>query len=178
MARIMAEASLSRRLSAPRSVDNQDKLVGELEPQSFKRVAGAVLEVISKVQYSLEFFKDSDGVMAIEGHCQTQVVMTCERCLGEVKLDVEGEFQLGLVYSDDQAKHLPKHYEPALMDEHGNINPWEIIEDELLLALPMYANHPDDECVIKQPDSPELNEESAEEVDRPFDVLKQLKKPS
>jgi uncharacterized protein len=75
----------------------------------------------------------------------------------------------------EKAKHLPKHYEPAIMDHNGNIDPWELVEDELILALPMFAYHVNGECEIKQPKADTEQVEVTEKDDNPFAVLQQLK---
>lgn len=176
IARTMAEASLPKRLDAQKMIDNEQVLTGSVESSGFERLADAVESVIKPIDYRFAFNRDIEGTRVIDGTCATQVSMVCQRCLKPVELDILGEFQLGLAFSDDEAKHLPKRYEPALMDENGNIDPWELLEDELLLALPMFANHADGECAFKQPEAEvEQIDEAASKKDNPFDVLKQLK---
>ena len=72
--------------------------------------------------------------------------MECQRCLGDVRFEISAEFRLGLVFNDDQAKALPKRLEPVELDEEGRLDLWDVIEDELLLNLPDFPMHPQDEC--------------------------------
>ena len=176
MSRTMAEASLPKRLDAQKMIDNEQVLTGSVDGSGLKRIADVVESIIAPVDYRFSFGRDVEGIKIIDGTCSTKVIMICERCLNHVELDTLGEFQLGLAFSDEEAKHLPKRYEPALMDQNGNIDPWELLEDELLLALPMFANHADGECAFKQPEAEvEQVDEVASKKENPFDVLKQLK---
>ncbi|MBL4882199.1 MAG: DUF177 domain-containing protein [Oleispira sp.] len=171
----MAEVALPRRLDAIRSVDHETILSGSLDVDLFKRFQEAVEDVNGPVDYKLAFQRDVENHMFIDGECSTRATMVCQRCLDAVVVVVQGKFQIGLAFSDEKAKHLPKHYEPAIMDHNGNIDPWELVEDELILALPMFAYHADGECEIKQPKAETEQVEVTEKDDNPFAVLQQLK---
>ena len=175
MARTMANASLSKRLDAKNFVEIEKVLTGSVDVIGFDRFQDAVESVVAPIKYRLAFQTDAEGYRMIEGSCSTKITTQCQRCLDIVELGVEGEFQIGLAYSDEEAKHLPKHYEPALMDSNGNIDPCELLEDELILALPMFATHEQGVCKIKQPVAETEQIEVASKRDNPFDVLKQFK---
>ncbi len=175
MSPTMAEAALPKRLDAIRFVDNETVLSGSLDVNLFERFQEAVEGVNGPVAYKLAFQRDAEDHMIIDGKCSTKATMVCQRCLDAVVLEVRGEFQLGLAFSDEKAKHLPKQYEPAIMDHNGNIDPWELVEDELILALPMFAYHADGQCEIKQPKADTEQVEVTEKDDNPFAVLQQLK---
>lgn len=176
IARTMAEASLPKRLDARRLADDNEELKGSVDGQKLQRIVEAVESIQTAVGYHMVFGRDAEGVRNVTGKCSVRVDMTCQRCLESVALDVEGNFCVGLVYSDEEARHLPKRFEPALMDQNGNIDPLEILEDELLLALPMFANHADGECTLKQPDAvTEEIESDSSGKENPFEVLRQLK---
>jgi uncharacterized protein len=171
----MAEAALPKRLDAIRFVDNETVLSSSLDVNLFKRFQEAVEDVNGPVDFKLAFQRDAEDHMFIDGECSTKATMVCQRCLDAVVLEVRGEFQIGLAFSDEKAKHLPKQYEPAIMDHNGNIDSFELVEDELILALPMFAYHADGECVIKQPEADTEQVEVTERKDNPFAVLQQLK---
>ena len=65
--------------------------------------------------------------------------------------------------------------EPVELDEEGRLYLWDVIEDELLLNLPDFPMHPQDECQALKIEPQE--DIAAEEPQRsnPFDVLAQLK---
>ena len=83
--------------------------------------------------------------------------------------------RLGLIRQERDEAGLPPDCEPLLVAEDGRLNPADVIEDELLLALPLIPVNPDsslpDEVTGHDPDSAgEGHSES------PFAVLRELKK--
>lgn len=176
----MTQASLSRRLEASRYVAEEQQISGSIAigEDDFERFKQAIEGVAAPVEYQFKFYRDVEGHAVLKGKCATSVIMICERCLDKVTLAIAGKFQLGLAYSDEQAKHLPKSYEPALMDEKGNLDPWELLEDELILALPMFANHAESECKMTQLQAepePEPEVDPGSKKENPFAVLATLK---
>ena len=80
----------------------------------------------------------------------------------EVGLDIE-----------ERAKQLPKSMDPVILGE-GQADLYTIIEDELLLNLPMVSYHKED-CIEQTSFGEDNTEESAESSSNPFQVLEQLK---
>lgn len=172
----MAEAQLPRRVDALKSVDNNQRFNAEIDSSKLSRLREAVENCSAPVHCEIEFTRDRDDNRVVTGHCDTRVVMICQRCLGEVSLNIESSFQLGLVFTDEQARQLPKRLEPAEMDEHGQLDLWTVMEDEALLALPAFPTHKEGECQLLQtpergPDATDSDEKRA----NPFDVLAKLK---
>lgn len=81
----------------------------------------------------------------VSGRVQATVVMRCERCLGAVEVPLAGEFALAVVESEPAADRLPAEEEPVLA-ERGRLGVHALLEDELLLALPIVARHADTAC--------------------------------
>jgi uncharacterized protein len=81
---------------------------------------------------------------------------------------VEAHTKLGMVSSLDEAALLPEAYEPLLViDRQLRIK--EIIEDELLLAIPFTPRHA--ECRIVNP----IDQPPMRDTNNPFSVLADLK---
>ena len=45
---------------------------------------------------------------------------------------------------------LPDVYEPVEVDDHGEINLFQTLEDELILSLPIVALHAEEDCKQKR----------------------------
>lgn len=71
---------------------------------------------------------------------------------------------------------LPEAYEPAQVDENGEINLVELIEDEMILELPQVAMHDDANCNVGSANISFGEIPVADERPNPFAVLKNLKK--
>lgn len=176
MSRTMAEARLPQRVDAAKLVEVNQRFTADIDSKELSRLSDAVESCDAPVSCDIEFDRDEERNRILTGSCKTQVVMICQRCLGPVTIPVESDFQLGLVFDDEQAKQLPRRLEPVELDEDARLDLWETLEDEVLLALPSFPTHPESECQIKQP-TPETTATDDSDVKRPnpFDVLAQLK---
>ncbi|GAA3934702.1 DUF177 domain-containing protein [Litoribacillus peritrichatus] len=148
-------------------------LEGEISADSFKRIAEVATITASGVRVSLKFFSDEDRFRVIAGTIATEVDLDCQRCLTPVGVKVESQFEVAIVASDESAKDLPSYYEPVIVEE-DNLDLVPLIEEELLLALPMYAYH--DQCDVKMSyGDAEDTAEVEEPTPNPFQVLANLK---
>ena len=119
-----------------------------------------------------------DKLRYLTGSVSCQLNITCQRCLETMELTVKSEFKLGLISNEAQADNLPEGYEPFLVGEDKTSIP-EILEDELLLAMPLVAMHDYDcsEYLQEQEKrrTAEAELEAQEKVkNNPFSALKDL----
>lgn len=175
MSRTMAEAQLPKRVDAVKLVDNNQQLNANIDSKNLTRLNEAVVRCNEPVHCEIQFERDQDKNRLLTGSCNTNVVMICQRCLGEVSLPVTSRFQLGLVFDDDQARQLPKRLEPVELDENGQLDLWVVMEDEVLLALPAFPMHTHGECQLEQTEPEPDYTDSDEKRPNPFDVLAKLK---
>ncbi len=82
---------------------------------------------------------------------------------------VDKTVSLRPVLDDEQAKLLESEYEPVIVQDQ-RISLLEMIEDEIILALPTVAKHEKSECPVIIPDSEEVDT-VVEKGPSPFDVL-------
>ena len=89
---------------------------------------------------------------------------------------IDSTVQLAIIESQEEAELLPSEYEPLVIG-HEPLYLQDLIEDELLLALPIVPMHPKDQCPAGeqeyQADEPDEQEEAAK--DNPFAALADLK---
>lgn len=96
-------------------------------------------------QIDLQFGRDSRGYRTISGSITMNVSLICQRCNQLLTLRLSIEPLLALVRNDAQAKSLPDDYEPCIVE--GDFFPIaDLVEEELLLALPMVPKHDDVQC--------------------------------
>lgn len=170
----MADANIPCRVDALKLVDINQEFDGFIESQKLPRLMAAVVGAEPKVWVRASFARDAENYRTIEGECRLTVTMTCQRCLGDVEITLEGKFKAGLVFDDEQAKQLPRRLEPVEVSADEHLRLWDVIEDELLLSLPEFPSHDFGTCeAVKH----NLKQEVEETVERenPFDVLAQLK---
>jgi uncharacterized protein len=154
-------------------------LKGEYSLAELDRMQDLLLDRSGEVTVSLEFGIDAEGIRYMKGRLQAVVALECQRCLQAMQAPIDANFALGLVRKDDAAEKLPSHYEPLLVESDA-LFLRDIIEDELLLALPLVAKHDESQCIdVNQQAADAMqhnNDDSGESTKgNPFAVLAALK---
>jgi uncharacterized protein len=102
---------------------------------------------------------------------QAGLELRCERCLEPVNKHIESAFRFGLITSENEADSLPKEFEPLLAPDY-ELSLLELVEDEILLSLPIVARH-DEECseILQQHKD---DDRVQQDTYKPFAALKDL----
>jgi uncharacterized protein len=120
------------------------------------RLADALADSAGECHYALEFGRDEFDVGFLEIRIEAGLPLTCQRTLERFVLPVSTVQRLGLVRDEADEAALPPEYEPVLLDNDGQLRPLELIEDELILALPLVPVKPGTEAVETEvPPTPE-----------------------
>lgn len=140
------------------------RLQGWLPLNEMSRLTARLASSEGRAEGYLQFGVDADQTHFIRGRIKASLSLICQRCLGQMQFPVDIEVSLGIIGADEDAGRLAGIYEPLLLaTATGDLT--EIIEDELLLALPILELHPPGDCVrgaqdelivhAQQPPSPE-----------------------
>lgn len=150
-------------------------LEGQLELAGMKRLAGYLHAAEGLVDTSLSFGVDESGLRYLEGRLRAVLEVICQRCMEPMRVPVNHAFVLGLVSSEHEADRLPDGYEPLLVDSNRMLLS-DIVEDELILAIPIVPMHSPAECPAGSPANAGRKEAVADEPrESPFAVLAGLK---
>jgi uncharacterized protein len=116
---------------------------------------------------ALQAEREIGGRVVLSGTIRASVEMTCQRCLSGVELEVLAEPRLVWVKTEAEMEALPPEYDP-LLSADGRIAVPELVEDELLLALPLVPRHTGKACryippaaVVSVPEPEEENTKNA-----------------
>jgi uncharacterized protein len=122
----------------------------------------------SSVILKFEFLRDESNSPLIDGQLETSLVLECQRCLGSLEKHVVQDFRLMIDASDELVQESSLD---TLYSDDGCIDIVEVVEDELILGIPLVIMHEDELCneYLKISDPSEVVD------DNPFSVLKQLK---
>lgn len=150
---------------------------GTLPIASMARLRELLASPEGSVEYALEFGRDSFGISYIDVHAKADLTVICQRSLEPFVLPLVVQARLGLIKLERDEAGLSPDCEPLLVPEDGRLNPADVIEDEMLLALPLVPINPDSSV----PDevsghAPEEDFSSDERSENPFAVLRELKK--
>ena len=150
---------------------------GTLPIATMSRLCGALADSGGVVKFELDFGRDSFGTDYVDVHAEASLTLICQRTLEPFALPVTVHTRLGLIRQERDEAALPPDCEPLLVAADGRLNPADVIEDELLLVLPLVPVNPDsslpDEVTGHQPEDEATGEGRSE---NPFAVLRELKK--
>jgi uncharacterized protein len=123
----------------------------------------------------LHFGVDEQGLTYLKGHVEAKVGLQCQRCLEQFMYEIISDFALGIIKTLDEEKSLPELYEPAVVNDDGQLALRELIEDELILNLPIIPRHETEQCKVQLPLADAGWKEVESGRENPFQVLKTLK---
>lgn len=141
--------------------------------EDMPRIVEAALE-IKRSDVDVTFDRDEQGRPEITGALDFELLLECQRCLEPMTLNISKQFKLAIVWDEAQAKALPKNIDPWIVGE-GEADLAAIIEEEILLALPVVAKHSEDCLSSDLLSSGDDEEVELEEKQNPFGVLASLK---
>ena len=140
-----------RNVACPKTVDPwylaevEAVLTATAQLTCMPRLKVSLAEPAGTAHFVLRFKKES-GFALIHGAIETSLPLICQRCMQAMVQDIDTHFSLRPVHTNAEALRLPKHCEPLVT--HGRavniVN--DIIEEELLLCLPLVPLHPPVQC--------------------------------
>lgn len=140
---------------------------------SFPRLCEGLTQTEGVVRVRCRFERDAQHVAWLRGELETAVTLTCQRCMEDMVLPVAVTVELALVHDEDYAERLADDADYLVAPEQGLVLA-DILEDELLLAIPYIPAHEDCDLGVRSVEA------APAEVHRenPFQVLAALKKPA
>lgn len=153
-----------------RLVERRAQVRGRLELASLRRLVAACGPQRGTVSASLAFGRDAADRPMLVTRLEAGVTMPCNRCLEPYVQEVCESTSLVLVETEAQAADVEAPYEP-LVTGGERVDVAALIEEGLLLALPIVAMHADARC------APHVQRETAPGGGRrrPFAALGALK---
>jgi uncharacterized protein len=125
--------------------------------------------------FRADFGHDSQGTVTVELWVEAELPLTCQRSLRAYLEPVKRHSLLAVVESVEEQELLPEDYEPVLV-EQGHMALLDVVEDELLLAVPQVPRNPEVAKVDLSTDGAAPAEPAAEPTRRPFEGLAGLLK--
>ncbi|MBU2863310.1 YceD family protein [Reinekea marina] len=171
----MSNFELPEHVNPYQLADRETNLEGVISGSRLERLADATAGEPSEAHATLRFFRDESNRRVIAGQVNGVAKVQCQRCLNAFGYKLSGEFQLALVYNEEMSKGLPAHLDALLLLPDEAMDVADVIEEELLLCLPIHAKHPAGECRIETQFGEVGEEQETEKTPNPFDVLKDLK---
>jgi uncharacterized protein len=171
----MLNAPIPPHVDPRKLADRGATLEGEVSLASLLRLCDPLADTSGSVRAKFSFGRDEQKAVVIRSVIDVEVKMVCQRCLELVALPIHSECEYAVVKEGTAIELQPKGYDVLEMGEEP-LDLLALVEDELLLALPIVPTHNTNFC--QQPAGLDEPESSEDEVTRsnPFSVLAQLKR--
>lgn len=151
------------------------ELSGPIPLKQMRRLLPLLVDASGVVSVVLNFDIDELGVPYVRGRIVAELNIICQRCLETLRLPVDQDIVLAWVRNEQEAERLPIRYESYLVEQNPlMLN--DVIEDELLLALPQVPMHEETDCPASKWLEAQAKAELAEDdSENPFSILAKLK---
>lgn len=174
----MSDKFIPEHIDPFRYAEQRLSFSGCVKLSDMQRLSANLRSNTDSVAVNLHFGVDEQGIRFLRGHLKTSLTLQCQRCMDPFSYEIIADFVLGVVSTLDEANALPEHYEPALAKE-GSLALRELIEDELILNLPIIPRHEPDACKVQLPlvqsGWGQGKSDTNNSTTNPFHVLKSLK---
>ncbi len=156
-----------------------ERLEGTWPVADLERLAASVVtgtgtgDVTWQAEGELRPVRGGAGEVWLHVQADTSLMLECQRCLGPVAADVHAERSFLFVHGEEAAAALDSDHEDDVLALTRSLDLRSLVEDELLLALPLVPRH--EVCPEPLPAGSE-EELVDEEKPNPFAVLASLKR--
>ena len=144
---VLMSTSLPDAVDVVRMVSGRRSFEGELPLARFARLRESLVGSDGQCQYRLEFGTDALGIQFLQINAAATVMLQCQRTLETFPLALVVEQRLGFIRREADEAGLPDNYEPMLLPDDRQLHLADLIEDELILALPLVPTRDDGEQV-------------------------------
>ena len=140
-------------MSAPALIDGFEfaragqELRGSLDIDAFKRLDDVLFDSEGSVDYEVKGERDVRNRPQLAVTVSGTLHLQCQRCLGSLDYEVGVESTLLLVERDaPYDEELDDPEAPDMIEANPELDVLVLIEDEILLSLPLAPRHPDGAC--------------------------------
>lgn len=137
---------MPRRFSPWNLVERNASLVGELNLESLTRLQSAATSLEDGFRYEISGEKDILGNPSLVIRLFGQVNLPCERCLESMPVNVDCNSNLQLKTQVQAATRSAEHEltddcDVLICERDEKLDAFELLQDEILLALPLVPAH-------------------------------------
>jgi uncharacterized protein len=139
-------AGIPLRVKASQAVTRREAFAGSLPLAKLPRLAATLAEPSGNLQVELQATRDEEGQDWLHGEIRGRLPLTCQRGLHPFDWNCDVALSLALVGSETEEQKLLKDSESYLV-QADELPLRDLVEDEVLLALPMTPRCDDPDCV-------------------------------
>jgi uncharacterized protein len=172
------------RLDVRSFAQNAAQLEGEISLSKLERLAQDLSQLDGDLALKTVHWQASGESIAVTGgvaqswlhlSLQAQIPLQCQRCLQGMAHSIDAEHSFRFVKDEDEANAQDDDAEEDLLVASKQFNLLELIEDELVMALPYVPTHDVCPVPVKLQSSSEEYEAALNEKPKAFAALGELK---
>ncbi len=137
------QGRLAKTYRLSRELEQHASFSGSIRLNDLPRLSTLVEPDDAEIEVSFEFTSAALEHPAIAGHYKARLTAQCQRCLEPVGVDLDEDFELLIDATDEDVAALQVD---TVYSTDGLVNVFEVIEDELILSLPIIVMHEDASC--------------------------------
>lgn len=172
----MLNDSLPKYFDPRKYAHHESAIEGYLPLNQLKELCAVLASDEGDAFIHLDFRVDEDRRYIATGSLKTVVQVACQRCMEMVSQELTVDLSLAFVYDEEHAKNIPSDYDPVVMTD-GEIILADMVEQEIILALPIVAYHEESGCnptAVKYASSTD-DAPDDEQKPNPFSILANFK---
>jgi DUF177 domain-containing protein len=160
-----------------RLADRQADVTFEIPLDRLPRVQAKIAGTEGKVS-GVAHFRRQAGLRVAELEMHGEAKLVCQRCMHPMVWPLDGESRVAILAHESDADRVPQDLE-TVHAQDDRIRVSDLVEEEVLLTLPLVPLHADpDDCAMEEEAPEPLQEEEGpvQETQRPFERLGELLK--
>ncbi|MDE2343444.1 MAG: DUF177 domain-containing protein [Betaproteobacteria bacterium] len=143
---------------------------GRVPVRDLERLQSALHSTGGEIRYRVAGLRTPEGHPALTLHVEGALDLTCQRCLGGVPFRLAVDSQVVMFKDEEALPDLEEEVEGVdAIVQPEKLSIAELVEDEVLLSLPLVPSHPDGACRT------DGETEAALAKEPPFAALQKLK---
>ncbi len=152
-------------------VSNTRTLHGKIILKDCMRLKDYLYDNQGKLKYKISGVLDKNDKSILQVIINGEIPLHCQRCLGKLTYLLNIQREILLAENENELSHLDEIETIDGILADSNLDILELIEDEIILSLPISPRHRENECSAQEfTDSNPIGEKN------PFVALAKLKK--
>jgi uncharacterized protein len=165
----------SKPLDIDRLADGEADIDFAVPLAELSRLRSQLASVAGTVSGRVHFTRES-GIVVADLTMSGAADLVCQRCLQRMTEAVNSSVRVALIAAESDVSRVPEHLEPVLA-AGGRITVGELVEEELLLALPIVPLHGEtSDCAVRSAGGVADAEGPEHTTQKPFAQLDRLLK--
>ena len=125
----------------------QARFRGEFTVKEMRRLAAHLGSEHGSATAEFAFSSRAPGYVSLALEIESGLGATCQRCLEPFELEISERVEFGVVVDESSIGLLPEGIEPLVLDG-DRLMPLQLVEDELIMAVPMVPKHVSERCAL------------------------------